>query len=217
MNSAYCEHCNKTVHYSVKSSNDSITVRESTFNVDQDHAFCAVCGAEIYPSAIDDKNIERAHNAYRESIGSITTTRIQELLDMYNAGAEPMSVLLGWGKNTLSRQLKYSIPSSEHSKLLESLFNHRKMRALLNQNRARITPVAARKIQKRLDEFDAEHAVYSVASDDRSICRLRRDNRIADSSAKVVVTCSVKAGEDRQACARNWRPSDIDYDSLAIA
>ena len=50
-----------------------------------------------------------AHDAYRKSIDAMTPGEIRALLEKYDIGAQPLSNLLGWGANTIDRQIRHTI------------------------------------------------------------------------------------------------------------
>ena len=141
----YCWDCAKENEYLVKKTEEKMTIKGYTFTVMQEHAFCASCGADLYPDAVEDGNTERANEAYREACGSITVRDMQRLLEKYQIGANPLSKLLGWGENTIDRQMHHTIPNRACSEKLKSLFDPYEMRKLLHMNKANISNVAYRK------------------------------------------------------------------------
>lgn len=146
MSRTYCEKCGKLCEYTLGDiTMDCISIDNVSFGAYQKHAYCKVCGEEVDPAEISEFNITEAHDAYREAIGSISVRNIQRLLDMYNISKGPLSRLLGWGINTIARQMEHSIPDKEHAARLLSLFNPYNMRELLVKNGSVLTAVARRK------------------------------------------------------------------------
>ena len=143
---AWCDCCGKYIDsIGVFSRLETMEIKGTVFKVSQTYGICPVCGNEVMPVAVVDQNIHKAHNAYRRAIKSITTEEIQSILDKYSIGAQPLSNLLGWGANTISRQLKHTIPDSEHAKRLKSLQDPQNMLKLLNDRRECLTPAAYNK------------------------------------------------------------------------
>ena len=155
---AWCEQCGKYVDYTQEITHtEAFDIKGTRFNVSQTYGICPVCGEEVLSNTIEDQNVHRAHNAYRRALGSITAEEIQGILDRYNIGAHPLSLLLGWGANTIERQMKHTIPDREHAKRLQELKNPSVMYELLEKNRDRISDVAYKKALKavlELFEFD---------------------------------------------------------------
>lgn len=143
---AWCEQCGKYVDYSREvAHSEALEINGTRFNVSQTYGICPVCGDEVLSNTLADINVHKAHNAYRRTLGSITAEEIQGILDMYHIGAQPLSLLLGWGANTIERQMKHTIPSREHAKQLRVLEKPTAMFKLLQDNRDRITEVAYKK------------------------------------------------------------------------
>ncbi|MBR3742686.1 MAG: hypothetical protein IKN04_19895 [Clostridia bacterium] len=142
---AFCRTCETIVEYREVSQQETLLVEGIEISVVQKHAFCTVCGEEIFPDALMKQNIENAHEAYRIAKGSISVTEIKALLEKYNIGANPLSKLLGWGENTIERQMKHTIPDTEHADQLKKLFNPVNMGNLLLKNGSSISEVALAK------------------------------------------------------------------------
>ena len=51
----------------------------------------------------------------------MTPGEIRALLEKYDIGAQPLSNLLGWGANTIDRQIRHTIPDREHTRRLREL------------------------------------------------------------------------------------------------
>lgn len=151
---AFCDHCQRIVQCdSIYSRNEAVTVRHHPLTVEQQYAICPYCGDEVYPNAVIDFNVQHAHDAYRTAVGSITTTEIRRILEKYNIGAQPMSKLLGWGDNTIDRQMRHTIPDREHARRLRELDDPAAMKKLLIQNRCQLSPVTYKKAMDAVEKL----------------------------------------------------------------
>lgn len=143
---AWCEQCGRYVDYSQEATHtEEIEIKGVKFNVQQSYGICPVCGEEVLSNELSDINTHKAHSAYRRALGSITAEEIKAILNKYDIGAQPLSLLLGWGANTIERQMKHTIPDREHAARLHSLMDPRKMFELLQSGRERISSVAYEK------------------------------------------------------------------------
>lgn len=76
----------------------------------------------------------------------ICREEILQILEKYNIGRKPLSLLLGWGQTTILRYLNGITPTPEYSKeLLHILKDPSYYLELLTANQARITELAYRK------------------------------------------------------------------------
>ena len=141
----YCFHCRQYHEYRRDRLSEEETIKGITFSASQWHCFCQNCGEEVFPEPEMDENTLIAHEAYRKAMGVITIEEMQKVLDTYKIGARPLSLLLGWGENSIERQMKHVIPSREYSDKLKSLMDPANMMALLIQNKDSITESAFRK------------------------------------------------------------------------
>ena len=151
---AWCDHCNQYVAYTREiTRTEELVIDGVKFNANQSYGICPVCGEEVLSNAQVDSNVHKAHNAYRRALGSICSEEIKTLLDKYNIGAQPLSLLLGWGANTIERQMKHTIPSNEHARRLRELMNPQAMYTLLENNKERISDVAYKKALKAVFQY----------------------------------------------------------------
>lgn len=81
-----------------------------------------------------------------ETPSLISRDEILQILEQYNIGRKPLSLLLGWGQTTILRYLNGITPTPEYSKeLLHILKDPSYYLELLITNQARITELAYRK------------------------------------------------------------------------
>lgn len=151
---AYCEHCDNLVPYrQTEALDERVIVRDIEVVTSQKHAYCEICGCEVAPHTVIDYNVIHAHDAYRKAIGSVTATEIRALLEKYNIGAQPLSILLGWGENTIERQMKHSVPDCAHAAILRDLMNPLSMKLLLYKNGGAIADCAREKALRAVDKY----------------------------------------------------------------
>ena len=68
-------------------------------------AICSECESEIFVADIRDYKLKMLDNAFREKEGLISVSEMELILDKYDIGKRPLSLLLGWGEGTLTRYL----------------------------------------------------------------------------------------------------------------
>lgn len=66
----YCEYCKRKVEYCVSEEQlESMKIEDIEFECIQKHAYCRLCGEEIWPGEIFDFNVKNAHIAYCRKAG----------------------------------------------------------------------------------------------------------------------------------------------------
>jgi putative zinc finger/helix-turn-helix YgiT family protein len=99
----FCEECRKDVVYSVESTSMTRMLKGEEYNLIGLKAVCTECGSEVYVGDIEDANLQKLYDAYRQKNGIISLEEILEIPKKYNTGKRPLSLLLGWGELTFSR------------------------------------------------------------------------------------------------------------------
>ena len=155
----FCVHCDRFIdvdNFAPRTRTGEVRINGQTIHAQEEYGVCPICGSDIYTNEMIDRNTSRAHNAYRRAQGSITGEEIQEILKMYHIGAQPLSRLLGWGENTIERQIKHTIPDRERAQRLRRLKTPSAMLALLEANRNLISEAAYRKARRAAVSLLAE-------------------------------------------------------------
>jgi putative zinc finger/helix-turn-helix YgiT family protein len=99
-------------------------------------AYCDHCGAELFVPEIHDGNLAALYDEYRAKNGLITPGAIREIMKKYRIGKRPLSLLLGWGEQTVARYVSGQIPSKKYSDLLYELYHDpRRYRETLEKNK----------------------------------------------------------------------------------
>lgn len=147
----FCEKCHDMVEYSIREVKKQKEIKGRSIEYTAKEAYCNECGNEIFVSDIRDHNLAALDEAYREKEGLISVPEIQLILDRYNIGKRPLSLLLGWGEGTLTRYLDGDIPTRQYSDTLKRLLDDLEyMKEVLEQNKDRITDVAYRRVNDAL-------------------------------------------------------------------
>ncbi len=156
MKTAYCFNCDAPQSFETMSSRETATVRGITFSYVEKRAFCSVCREEVYVPEINDENVQAREDAYRAKVGLITVDEIRKIMEKYNIGAEPLSLVLGFGKVTVQRYLGGQLPSKEYSdELLHILSSRKEMMRCLEKGKENISDTAYKKCREKLEELNA--------------------------------------------------------------
>ena len=182
-NTVYCPNCEKVVTYTEEiTKNKKGNLDGVEFFYDEKKAFCDECKTEVMPDDLHDDNIDASLDAYREVMGIISRKDVAEIPEKYAIGKRPLSVMLGWGEQTLTRYLDGKIPSKEYSDIIENIFNDPKAyKKLLCKNSEKISKVTAQKSLKAVEALIGEKDT-----------ELSADREIAD-PAIFATACYIKS------------------------
>jgi len=164
----FCPECRKDVEYQIKELVEKKEVRGLEFEYKAERAYCNECESEIFISELHDQNLKKIDTAYREKAGIIKVSEIKEIVEHYNTGKRPLSLLLGWGETTLTRYLDGDIPSKSYSEILKKVkTDYNYMRQLAAENRDKVTEKAFDNLMESIkelqnDELKTEKKIDSV-------------------------------------------------------
>lgn len=162
----FCEKCHDMVGYYVREKKMTKNIKGRKIEYIGKVAFCNECGAEIFVADIRDYNLKMLDNAFREEEGLIFVSEIKLILDRYNIGKRPLSLLLGWGEGTLTRYLDGDIPTKQYSDVFKKILNSPEhMKKVLEENKNNITDVAYKRCSEALLEIEKNNSVIISSND----------------------------------------------------
>lgn len=166
MNKGFCEKCNNLVEYEIKEVDEKIEIKGKEYNYKRLIGYCKNCGEEISSNEINDENLSRIDNAYRNEENIIKTEEINKILSKYKIGKKPLSKLLGWGEVTLIRYLNGDVPSKVYSDQLYKILNDEKyMSKILEENKELITEKAYNNVKKAINQLKETKFQTSIESE----------------------------------------------------
>ena len=140
MKTKFCPECRTDSTYTITRQKLTNTINAQTIEYDGEIALCDNCGKEIWVPEIHDSNLDALYTEYRKINASITPEMILEIISKYSIGKRPLSILLGWGEQTVSRYIDGHIPSKQYSDELIKIYNEPEYyRLLLERNKDNLT------------------------------------------------------------------------------
>lgn len=162
----FCEKCNNLVEYEIKEIDEKIEIKGKKYNYKRLIGYCKNCGEEISSNEINDENLIRIDNAYRNEENIIKTEEINKILSKYKIGKKPLSKLLGWGEVTLIRYLNGDVPSKVYSDQLYKILNDEEyMSKILEENKELITEKAYNNVKKAIIQLKETKFQTSIESE----------------------------------------------------
>ena len=119
----YCEKCNEKVEYliinEIRKEYKNVEV-----NVEQNIGICSQCGERLYVVELESVNLDRLYSKYIELTGIVSPKDIIDFREKYNISQRELVAILGWGKLTINRYERGSIPTQSHSEILKLIINN---------------------------------------------------------------------------------------------
>ncbi len=170
----FCEKCHNMVDCYVVEEQKSKDIKDKNISYMGKEAYCKECDDNVFNAEIRDYNLKKLDIAYRESEDIILISDMEKILEKYNVGKRPLSLLLGWGETTLTRYLNGDIPTKNYSNTLKRVLGDPDyMKELLEQNKERVTEHAYSECKRAIKEIS-------------STTELQTENKI-DSVAKYIL------------------------------
>lgn len=160
----YCPYCNSEQEYYI----DKRIFKEYKgveVNVEENVPICKKCKNELIINNIEDENLKRIYNKYREIKNIITPSEIKDLREKYGISQRELTAILGFGKMTINRYEKGSLPSKSHSDYLrlilkeENKFFYKVEEAYYNN---RISQKTYSKVKNNINKQDIYNNNYGL-------------------------------------------------------
>lgn len=134
-----CPFCNRTHVLECRSRMTQAIIKKEIVSFNEIYYYCPYSTDdenEFVPAGLNDENLLRARNAYRQIKGLLTSREISEIRKKYGMTQNEFSSLLGWGDVTITRYETKLIQDETYDKLmrmvgenpgfaLESLMQHK--------------------------------------------------------------------------------------------
>lgn len=155
---AFCEYCMKEIEYEINEVNKMSVLKEEEINYTAKEALCNECNNEIFVSHICDYNLKSLYEEYRNIHNIMKIEDLKCIMIKYSINEEALSLLLGWGRETISRFLNGDMITTSHSDILKKIYGNPDYYSIVLQtNKGRINPI---------DYNKSRQAVKSVLNKD---------------------------------------------------
>lgn len=161
-----CENCLKEVDCIYNERIKEIEYANKKIKFKEKYYVCCECNEEFYDDLHDD-NVIRANDEIRKVSGLIRIEEIKEILEKYNIGKKPLSLVLGLGEITITRYLDGQNPTRENSELLKNILENPWLYEMyLMVNKDKLTTTAYKKSlgkTKQIEMINDKSKLYNVA------------------------------------------------------
>lgn len=113
----YCPYCNSEQEYYIEKRIFK-HYKGVDVNIEENVPICKKCKNELIINNIEDENLKRIYNKYREIKNIITPSEIKDLREKYNISQRELTAILDFGKMTINRYENGALPSKSQSDYL---------------------------------------------------------------------------------------------------
>lgn len=119
----FCSECRKEVTYSIIPKQLESSINSIKYKYLGNEVYCDQCGSELFIDQIYDENLKNLYDEYRKANNIVALDIIRQLPKKYRIGKRPLSLLLGWGEQTLTRYYDGDIPTKQYSDILLKIYH----------------------------------------------------------------------------------------------
>lgn len=119
----YCPYCRKDVEYKIEKRKVE-EFKGVKINSFENVGICVECDNDLYINELENENLSRIYDVYKEKSNIITSNEIISFRDKYNISQRELTSILGFGKMTINRYEKGDIPSKSQSDYLRLLIEN---------------------------------------------------------------------------------------------
>lgn len=98
-------------------------IKNTEVEYEQVYYYCSVEDEEFVSSKIMDENLVKARDAYRNSMGLLTSEEIKNIRNYYGLTQKEFSNLLGWGDVTIQRYEKKLIQDETYDNVIRMVWD----------------------------------------------------------------------------------------------
>jgi len=117
---------------------------------------CSVCGEELFDEELEEGNIKRVYDIYREKHGILSTKEIRNIRENYGLSQRAFAKLLGIGEASIARYETGALPEKSLSNLLMLLKDPKNMEKLLEKNEDVLSQREKARLIRRIEEMKEE-------------------------------------------------------------
>lgn len=169
----YCSTCACEVSARKETRIERLKVRDAWIDVEQDTVMCPVCGERIGVEEVEDGNLRRAYEAYRQVQGLLDPAGIRSVYESYGLSQASFGKLLGLGGATLSRYENGGVQTRQIDQAIRAASEPNTMLDILAERGSEIPATQRRraegKAREKLVQDQASRSEYAVERGDFSV------------------------------------------------
>lgn len=154
MKHGFCAECMDDQPYILKKEKYVKVIRDKEYEFIVENAYCSVCGARVHVEGLDDQRARDIDEQYRRYENIVTISEIEKLKNIYDIGAGPLSLALGFGEVTMKRYTLGVVPTKEYSDIIrKALESPNYFKSLLEKNKDKLNASAYKKAKAASDKL----------------------------------------------------------------
>lgn len=151
-----CPVCEAEREIKIGLKKETLAINNELMEIEARVEYCATCKEFFADVEAEEKNIQKAYRAYRQTHDLLQPEEIREIRERYGISQRAFSRLLGWGEITLHRYESGALQDEAHNNELLLMKDPDNFRLLFERGQDKLAPHLVRQIEKRLVELSSE-------------------------------------------------------------
>lgn len=135
----FCPICNTETTSTIKSQEETYSVKGEHITINAQIRFCDCCGSDIWDDCLDEQNLLNAFAEYRKKHKLLSPGEIRAIREQYGVSQTAFARILGFGDKTITRYENGSIADAAQNNLIELSKKPNNFKSLLEKNREKIS------------------------------------------------------------------------------
>lgn len=114
----YCPQCDKEQETKIITKVETFPVKGQKISITSTVRVCSSCDDEIWDPELDDENLKKAYDKYREMNGLLSPVQIKNIRMQYGLSQSAFANVLGLGEKTITRYENGSIQDEAQNNLI---------------------------------------------------------------------------------------------------
>ena len=153
----FCYNCGKEQRTEVITKEEISVIRGKEIVSTSNIRSCLVCKEELFDETLDEGNINRAYDVYRQKYGILSAEEIKGVREQYGLSQRAFANLLNIGAASIARYETGSVPEKSLSNMIMLLKEPRNMKMLLEKNEEALNHKEKYRLIQKINELFSQN------------------------------------------------------------
>lgn len=150
----FCSNCFNENDFVIKQEMETIEVRGEDIVIESQVTYCKKCGNKIWNEDLDDKNLIKAYEKYKENHNLLSANEIKDIREKYGLTQQTFARILGVGDKTITRYENGAIQDTAINNLIFLMKNINNFKKLFEERKNILTEIEISKIDLVLKQYE---------------------------------------------------------------
>ena len=153
----FCYNCGNEQETEVITREETSVIRGKEITSTSNIRICSVCKEELFDEVLDEANINRAYDVFRQKYGILPAEEIKSIREQYGLSQRAFANLLNIGEASIARYETGSVPEKSLSNMIMLLKEPRNMKMLLEKNDEVLNHKEKLRLLQRINELSSQN------------------------------------------------------------